>query len=68
MTSHVVTYDVRAAALACSVSTDVSRRAIRDGDLPTKACAQAKSKPLILAADLVAWVNSWPPSEPRSAR
>jgi len=52
-----VSYDVAGAAAATGMSVDVIRRAIRTGALPAH---YPTSKPLILATDLHAWVESAP--------
>ena len=56
---HAVSYDISGAALASGVSTDVIRRAVNAGDLPThypEVDGRQVNKPLILVDDLRAWV------------
>jgi excisionase family DNA binding protein len=50
-------YSVREAAEACSVSPDTVRRAIRANQLPVRLNG---TRQLILASDLLAWVESLP--------
>jgi excisionase family DNA binding protein len=52
-----VSYTYQDAAAAVGVSVDVIRRAVRTGDLEAH---YPTSRPVILAADLKAWVESAP--------
>lgn len=56
-------YTLDEAAEACGVSKDVIKRAIARGDLVP---VYPTSRPVLLAADLLAWLQSLP-SEPRRA-
>ncbi len=50
-------YSVADAAAMCGVSVDVIRRAVRANDLPVK---YPTSRPVILRADLEAWLAAAP--------
>lgn len=50
-------YSMADAAAVCGVSIDVIRRAIRANDLPAR---YPTSRPVILHADLEAWLHAAP--------
>lgn len=52
-----LSYNVADAAAATGVSPDVIRRAVRNGDIPVH---YPTSRPVILRADLEAWLASTP--------
>lgn len=52
-----LSYNVSDAAAAVGVSPDVIRRAVRSGDIPVH---YPTSRPVILRADLEAWLAATP--------
>jgi hypothetical protein len=52
-----VSYNIQDAATATGVSADIIRRAIHAGNLPVR---YPTSRPVILAADLLRWVEQSP--------
>lgn len=51
-------YSLDEAAAACGVSVRTLRDAITSGDLLVKGAGPKRSKPIVLAADLDAWLDS----------
>ena len=56
-----IAFSIEEAAAAVGYSTDTIRRAIRNNDLTAR---YANSKPIVMASELTAWLESQPTEPP----
>jgi len=56
-----IAFSIEEAAAAVGYSTDTIRRAIRNNDLTAR---YANSKPVVMASELTAWLESQPTEPP----